>query len=759
MGSKAKNLQLLLEAGFNVPPFVILPSDGVTDQLISDLIGEQLGRVDLFAVRSSAEVEDGSEKSYAGHFYSAVAVKKQNLYKEYCNVVNSFNGLAGSVVVQQFIPSDSAGVLFTNDGNGLMVINSNLGLCKTVVDGGACDEWYISRDSKVMRKHIAKNKRPLLCAEDKIIEGESSGESISQQQINMLVEEGKRIEKFFGTPQDIEWCFHGNKLFILQSRPITRSTDQSQWIFYDSANIAESYSGVVLPLTHSFAVSIYKKVYENLLLASGASPKRIARNQHIFNNMVSNFYGRMYYNMNSWYLMMSFMPGYRRNKENLERMLTMNVRVDVPRSVLPSIWLKISYPLIVIVKLILFNGTIRRFNKRVKETLSRYRNEKIEDYSAKQCLELYDLLNRELLEYFHIPVENDFLMMTYLGILRKKYSEEQLKQLIAFDNVSSQQVESITRLSQAVFKHYPLADAVEANEYGIFKRLLLDYPDVNKQFNDYFEAYGGRFANELKLESADVEFESDALFNLLKVYRNRNASTTNDVVRREIKGFALKRFVKYARQREELRLLRSNSFALVRRIFRRIGGVLSEQGVIEKQFDIFYLTVDEVKSAVDNIGSTDFKQHVLSIRIEYDGYRDITPPAFFTVKEGQKPMLESLEVSSNGTLIGRSCTSGTVRGKVRVFEEFSLPNPIDFDIMVARNTDPGWAALIGLSKGIIVENGGILSHAAIVSRELGIPTVIGVANVTRILKTGQVVEINGSTGEVRVIGCSSTSSQ
>jgi pyruvate,water dikinase len=92
-----------------------------------------------------------------------------------------------------------------------------------------------------------------------------------------------------------------------------------------------------------------------------------------------------------------------------------------------------------------------------------------------------------------------------------------------------------------------------------------------------------------------------------------------------------------------------------------------------------------------------------------------------------------------------------MRGKVRVFEEFSLPDRVDFDIMVARNTDPGWAALIGLSKGIIVENGGILSHAAIVSRELGIPTVIGVANVTQILKSGQVVEINGRTGEVRVV--------
>ena len=80
-----------------------------------------------------------------------------------------------------------------------------------------------------------------------------------------------------------------------------------------------------------------------------------------------------------------------------------------------------------------------------------------------------------------------------------------------------------------------------------------------------------------------------------------------------------------------------------------------------------------------------------------------------------------------------------------------MPNKIDFDIMVAKFTDPGWTPLIGISKGMIIEHGGMLSHASIVSRELGIPTIIGVTGATRVLKTGQMVEINGSTGQIEII--------
>jgi len=751
MASKAENLKVLGNAGFNVPPFMVLPPQGGSREKLIALVSEKLPGVPLFAVRSSADVEDGTEKSFAGHFFSAIAVEHDELFDAYGKVVDSFGKHNGDVIVQQFVPSDCAGVMFTNDGNGLVVINSNYGLCKTVVEGQTCDEYYASRDGKVLSKHVAKYKTPLLYDKGLRYDANVDKESLTSSQIEALVQEGLKIEKLFGSPQDVEWCFHQNKLYILQSRPITRFAKGKKWVFYDSANIAESYSGVVLPLTHSFAAAIYKKVYENLLIASGASKRRIARNGQIFSNMVSNFYGRMYYNMNSWYLMMSFMPGYNRNKGNLEGMITSNIRVDVPRDVLPSVWLKIGYPFILVYKIIVFQRVINRFKEKVRETVRSYRRKNIEGYTEKQCVELYNFLNRELLEEFHIPVENDFLLMTFLGKLRKKYGEEELKNRIAFSNVSSSQVEELANLSAKFFSIGLFEKAIENNDKAAFSSLLVQYPQMKKALNDYFDLYGGRFANELKLESADVEFECAALFSLLRAYKNGRVNSINRQPVEVSKGFALKRFVKYARQREELRLLRSNSFSLVRRIFRRLGILLAKRGVLQNPEDIFYLTVDEALLATSSAFDSDYKVIVSLRKSDYEKFRQVQPPPYFSVIEGQQPILEETEHEANGNYFGRPCTPGVVRGRVRVFSDFSMPEEVDFDILVARNTDPGWAALIGLSKGIIVENGGILSHAAIVSRELGIPTVIGVKNVTRILKTGQIVEINGDTGEVLVV--------
>ena len=101
------------------------------------------------------------------------------------------------------------------------------------------------------------------------------------------------------------------------------------------------------------------------------------------------------------------------------------------------------------------------------------------------------------------------------------------------------------------------------------------------------------------------------------------------------------------------------------------------------------------------------------------------------------------------TLTGRGSTPGLITGKVRLFPSFHMPED-SFDILVAERTDPGWTPLIGLSKGMIIEYGGLLSHAAIVARELGVPTVIGVEGALQRLQNGQTVTIDGAKGTVTI---------
>jgi pyruvate,water dikinase len=97
------------------------------------------------------------------------------------------------------------------------------------------------------------------------------------------------------------------------------------------------------------------------------------------------------------------------------------------------------------------------------------------------------------------------------------------------------------------------------------------------------------------------------------------------------------------------------------------------------------------------------------------------------------------------------CSPGVARGRVRVVTQPSQASVGAGEILVAERTDPGWVVLFAAAAGLVVERGNLLSHAAIVARELRLPAVIGVAGACRWLRDGDLVEIDGSAGTVRRI--------
>lgn len=754
LGGKAKNLTILKNAGFRVPEFITIV-DEISEKELLNLIDINF-KIKYFAVRSSAIVEDGTQTSFAGHFYSAVGVTFENLFKEYLNVRKSFGNQSGAVIIQEFVPSAKSGVLFTDAGENKILINANFGLCKSVVEGEPCDEYIYSRNSIPLKEHIEKNKNPLFFDNGNFNKKLKSAEKVlNENEIKLLIDKCLEIEKNFGIPQDIEWCFYNEELFILQSRPVTRKVFQkNEKIYYDSANIAESYSGIVKPLTLSFASEIYKTVYINLLHASGASNKKLMRYIEIFNKMTASFYGRLYYNMNNWYLMMKFIPGYDRNKTNLEDMITSNIRENVSAEIQPSFWLRFFYPIILVFKILFFPFIVRKFEKKVRKYIRDFRKSNFKQYSANQCIEKYKELEKELLSKWHITVENDFLVMTYLGILKKNLKDNEIQQYIGFENKSAKQVEKLKYLVSEIFKDEALKKYVIDENVVEFEINIKNNKHISNLLDEYFENYGGRFANELKLESSDIEEDKSKLLKLFKLYenfQNRTINQKSEIPEKFIVRYALKKFKKYASKREVLRLLRSNTFSVVRKIFNRIGEELVENKLINLVDDIFYLEISEIFEFEKYLKTDYLKNQVSQRKINYENFSKITPQPFFGICEGEEVPLKEYSENIEKTLRGRPCTYGKIKGKVKVFKEYFIPDEIDFDILVTKNTDPGWTTLIGLSKGMIIEHGGILSHAAIVSRELGIPTVIGVENVVEILKDNQIVEIDGSTGKIEII--------
>ena len=744
-GAKATHLSFLQNKKFRIPDFIVLPTD-LSPEIVFEAV-EDLNDYELFAVRSSSIAEDSKKKSYAGYFYSEIGVKKEDVYNAYLKVCLSFKEYKGAVIIQRFIPSDVSGVLFTNDGNNNIIINANIGLCKSVVEGWSCDELLISKKGVVLSKNHPKNKSALIWEDLQMNKKNINHFSLTDLQIKLLIEKCIEIESLLNAPQDIEWCFYKEKLYILQSRPITAEiNEKKETIYYDSANVSESYSGIISPLTISFASLIYEVVYKNLIHRSGVPWRKLNQQQDVFHNMVNAFSGRLYYNMNNWYTMMSFLPGYNRNKKNLEDMITSNVKEEVHRNVKPTIFLKFYYPLIVIWKIIKVKYNNVKFHALVSNYIKTFRTLDLSNYSFNDCVNTFEEMNNTIIKKWYIPVENDFLVMTYFGILKKRFDEKELNQLISFESKTSTQINALKNLAELIKKHPAINELMQNKSHDQLKKIIDRDPVIKEELNNYFLEFGGRFANELKLESPDLEEDYTQFFHILNQYQNIDFNTSKSIHNKKSKSWILKQFKKYATQREEFRLLRSNSFSLVRKLFNRIGEIFQEENRIENTEDIYYLEIEEILKEKKS-----YKNLILERKVKYNNYKNIEIPSFFGMTNGVIPDFETEKENDEKFFQGRGCAKGTITGKIKVFEEYYFPDKIDFQIIVAKHTDPGWTPLLGFCKGLIIEHGGILSHAAIVSRELGIPTVIGVKNVTKTFHDGQIVQIDGGNGTIKLI--------
>ncbi len=209
------------------------------------------------------------------------------------------------------------------------------------------------------------------------------------------------------------------------------------------------------------------------------------------------------------------------------------------------------------------------------------------------------------------------------------------------------------------------------------------------------------------------------------------------------------------RDRENLRFERTRVFGRVRLIFVELGRRFHALDLLAEPRDIFYLEVEEAVGYVEGTATTtDLKALVTLRQTEFARYRALEPPAdrFETrgiVYHGNAFQgALSAQDAGGDRRQGIGCCPGVVRGRVRVVRDPKGARLEAGEILVAERTDPGWIMLFPSAAGVLVERGSLLSHSAIVARELGIPTVVSLAGVTRWLADGDWVELDGSAGTV-----------
>jgi pyruvate,water dikinase len=228
-------------------------------------------------------------------------------------------------------------------------------------------------------------------------------------------------------------------------------------------------------------------------------------------------------------------------------------------------------------------------------------------------------------------------------------------------------------------------------------------------------------------------------------------------VRRQVFPWVLRHTRARVRDRENLRFERTRLFGRVRRIFVELGRRLHTAGRLEDPRDVFLLEVDEVLGAVaDQQDSTTLKSLVFQRHAEFAEYQSKEPPPNRFTTQGVLNRQTrwtgvSAAASDGGGEIrqGQGCCPGVVRGRIRKIVDPRNATLQPGEILVAARTDPGWILLFPAAAGLLVERGSLLSHSAIVAREMRIPAVVSLEGLTHWLNTGDLVEFDGATGRVR----------
>ncbi len=717
-----------------------------------------------------------------------------------------------AVVVQRMIAADCAGVSFAVDpisGNwDHALVSSVWGLGSSLVDGELdADTFRVDRRGRIVDKQAGLKPFGLYLrkgAAHREEHGQQRAQSYSLDDIHAVevATLARLCSQRRGCPQDIEWAYEQGRLYLLQSRPITSlgrvSDPGGKRNIWDNSNIAESYGGVTTPLTYSFARSIYEEVYRQFCGIMGVSRQVVEANQETFRGLLGLMNGRMYYNLINWYRLLACFPGFSINRPFMEQM--MGVRRELGEELLPLIPKVRTNRLLSLLRLtraltgmgvnyLLLPRKIERFYSRLATALARPEIP-FSEQRADELVAAYRQLEGQLLLRWDAPLINDFFAMITFGVLTRlcrSWCDDAhgtlQNDLVGGSGrvVSAEPAKRVAGLAACIRKEEEVVALFQKGPVADILAYLDENETMGRLFAEYLEKFGDRCIDELKLESEPLhenplpllraighfaaravrETDSQAADIRLMAEQRALAQLAQHPVRRRIFLWILKHARARVEDRENLRFERTRLFGRVREIMTELGKRFAALGVLDAHGDIFYLEKDEILGFVEGFASCPDPGAIAAVRKRhFQRYGSMPPIADrfqtrgmvfvgndFTTADDER----ILSADGQAQRQGIGCCPGIVRGRVRVVRD---PRGVELPagaILVAERTDPGWIMLFPAAAGLLVERGSLLSHSAIVARELGLPAIVSVPGVTSWLKDGDLIELDGSTGLVRLL--------
>ncbi|HCS19045.1 MAG TPA: hypothetical protein DIW47_00525 [Bacteroidetes bacterium] len=809
IGSKAYNLCRMVQAGITVPPFFVITAEAlaVPDALDSkaleaafDQLTEGKGHV---SVRSSASIEDGAEFSFAGQFYTGLFVDKKNLHQEIQKCRESASGanigeymrlnkmetaaFPFAIVVQKMIHATRSGIGFSmRPGGNLanMCIVAGYGAGEGVVMGKVeTDTYLLNRKNRELQKTILKKTeqfsfdgqtRLLPVEEGKMLEPTLSDSEV-QEVGDMLL----KTEKLLGLPADIEFCMDGNgALFLLQMRPITGIKTKDIKIL-DNTNIIESYPGITLPLTYDFARDAYAKLFRSSARAFWLMEKEIADLHEIFENLIAHVEGRVYYRLDNWYRMLARVhrsKGSLRDWENAVGLRDSEMDQILPgfkgklRAYTSSIWLILTW-----------RSGNRSFYRKFDQEYGRLRNYSACGKDAGKIWQHYQRHTSALFSFWYHTIVNDFIAFQSFAwvqsVLKKAGAIELANDLVASESgvASEEAILEVLRLKAILQKEKALAMLFEEEDSVVLTNLQQHtFPEFSSRFFAYLDRYGDRTLAELKLETPSPRRFPLLLVQMLK-QQLQSSVNADDFLRKKaaIREAASKRknslfpwwdpkryilngclvLARYGlKNRENMRFCRTRAYGAVKDIFLEIGKIMVEGGQIQEESDIFYLDLEELKRYSMDQEVKDFRSLVIQRKEQYNQAEKLQIPDRI-MYTGDLPEFGSTDIEQNvsgNTLSGIGVSPGIVKAEALVTLQPGFDMEVKNRILVSKMTDPGWVFLMAQASALVSEKGSLLSHTAIVGRELGIPVVVNIPGATRRIQSGDLIRVDGTKGTVRI---------
>ena len=742
------------------------------------------------AVRSSATAEDLPEASFAGQQETYLNIRGEEALLEAVKkcwaslwtaraiayrIKNNIDQdtVALAVVVQEMVNAEAAGILFTaNPINGRrdeVVINAAWGLGETIVGGLVSPDTIVADKAtgKVKKVDVAEKTVVTVLTEsgtreEPLNDARRRSQVLKEAQVIQLVDIARKIESFYGSPQDIEWCRTNGNFYIVQSRPITALPPEPiQWplprpkLMLARGSLAEHLPNPVSPLFGTLGLRSVNKATLTLGDLMGGMDLLAAEYQYrVINGYV--FFGFLMSTKFMWTMIKvtftSLNLMYTRSKER---------------------WLEARA---------IFANAITAWEKKQGENLSP--SKLLEGVRALMYAagKYYTIIQSSTLP---TASSSEVIFTSVYKMVSRKDEPKAATLLFGLETVPLRAEKSLFDLGMWIREHPALRDfTLHTPTEKLVAALKADsHPEtVPAQEWDEFKSRLEKHANEFGHTSYEFDFMNptpaetpELILDSIKMYVEGKGSDpyarqrevvakreqTLQKIRSRFKLIPNRWFNKALRWAMDTAPAREDSLAdmgmghtTVRRMLGELGKRFAANGALENAEDIYWLVEDEVNELASLLERSeklpDYSRKVPARKTEWREQMKLVPPAILPEKSGWAKLIPWAQKNESGNVIkGLGASAGKVTATACVMftpEDFHKMKP--GDVLVAVITTPAWTPLFTMASAIVTDIGGPLSHSSIVAREYGIPAVLATGNGTRRIQDGQTIIVDGSAGTV-----------